>query len=142
MLFRSRPPFLFGLGLVEAIPEEDLLANQDPKDEDGDGVSGRAALNKEGRLMRFGSQAHQVSIFLFVADALLQEIGLTSPVPGFENELHPPTPGISSKIVIPQPNVTLETVQALTDFITFLAPPPPKTEGINEERVQLGSTHA
>jgi CxxC motif-containing protein (DUF1111 family) len=138
LLSKRRPPFLFGLGLVEAIPEEAIRANEDSDDQDGDGISGRAAFNKDDQVMRFGSQAHQPSIFIFVADALLQEIGLTSPVSGFKDELHPPTPGISKRITIPQPNVTLDTVNALTDFVTFLAPPPVATENLNAEWVQRG----
>jgi CxxC motif-containing protein (DUF1111 family) len=35
---------LFGAGLVEAIPDESLLALEDPVDRNRDGVSGRAAI--------------------------------------------------------------------------------------------------
>jgi len=38
---RIGPP-VFGLGLLEAIPEDDLLAAVDPDDADSDGISGRA----------------------------------------------------------------------------------------------------
>ncbi|MBZ0121194.1 MAG: thiol oxidoreductase, partial [Sandaracinaceae bacterium] len=34
-------PVVFGLGLLQCVPEEDLLANADEGDADGDGVSGR-----------------------------------------------------------------------------------------------------
>ena len=37
---RIAPPMI-GLGLLEAIPEEALLANADPDDRNGDGISGR-----------------------------------------------------------------------------------------------------
>lgn len=138
ILSKRRPPFLFGLGLIEAIPDEAILAQADPNDDNGDGIRGRAAM-KDGQVMRFGSQAHQGSIFMFVADALLQEIGLTSPVPGFENELPAPSNvDTSFKFDIPQPNISVDTVQALTDFITFLAPPSRKTENLNEEKVRRG----
>ena len=32
---------MIGLGLLEAIPEEQILANADPDDADGDGISGK-----------------------------------------------------------------------------------------------------
>jgi CxxC motif-containing protein (DUF1111 family) len=32
---------VFGLGLLEAIPDADLIAAADPDDRDGDGISGR-----------------------------------------------------------------------------------------------------
>ncbi|MCL6415164.1 c-type cytochrome [Aestuariirhabdus sp. Z084] len=35
-------PALIGMGLLEAIEEQDLLALEDPEDRDGDGISGRA----------------------------------------------------------------------------------------------------
>src|SRR5690606_8457667 len=37
---RIAPPMI-GLGLLEAIPEDALLAHADPDDHDGDGISGR-----------------------------------------------------------------------------------------------------
>src|SRR5262249_3082479 len=41
---RRAPIPLFGAGLVEAIPDETLLALEDPLDRNGDGVRGRAAI--------------------------------------------------------------------------------------------------
>ncbi len=35
------PPPVFGVGLIEGIPEETLLTLEDPDDADGDGISGR-----------------------------------------------------------------------------------------------------
>ena len=37
---RIAPP-VFGLGLLEAIPEQTILEWADPNDQDGDGISGR-----------------------------------------------------------------------------------------------------
>lgn len=136
-LSERKPPTLLGEGLVAAIPEEAILANEDPADRDGDGISGRAA-TKDGRVMRFGSQSHQGSIFEFVANALLNELGLTSPVLGFDQEL--PSPGVPmpTRLRIPQPNVSLDVVNKLRDFILLLAPPPRDTAVIGEPRVVRG----
>src|SRR6185369_16093982 len=38
---RRLPPPVFGAGLIEAIPEAAILANADPSDGNGDGISGR-----------------------------------------------------------------------------------------------------
>src|SRR5688500_4730658 len=35
------PPPVFGVGLIEAIPDSVILARADPDDRDGDGISGR-----------------------------------------------------------------------------------------------------
>ena len=41
---KRRPSTLMGLGLIEAIPEEALLAHADPDDKDHDGIRGRPAM--------------------------------------------------------------------------------------------------
>src|SRR5262245_25619713 len=38
---RRLPPPVFGVGLIEAIPTDSILAHADPNDTDGDGISGR-----------------------------------------------------------------------------------------------------
>lgn len=38
-----QPPPVFGLGLLEAVPEETILGLANPEDSDGDGISGRAS---------------------------------------------------------------------------------------------------
>ena len=44
MLSPRVAPQMIGLGLLEAVPEEDILALADPEDADGDGISGRPNL--------------------------------------------------------------------------------------------------
>ena len=120
-LSKRRPTTLLGLGLVEAIPKEAILAYADPDDNNGDGIRGRAAI-QNGQILRFGSQAHVGGLFDFVAEALREELGLTSPLPGFESE--PENPALPKRIQIPQPNVSMDTVQKIVDFVALLAPPP------------------
>ena len=49
-----RAPALYGIGLVEAIEDDDILAQADPDDQDGDGISGRPGLGGQGLPGRFG----------------------------------------------------------------------------------------
>src|SRR5581483_11594971 len=121
ILSKRRPSTLLGLGLIEMIPDEQILAHADPDDRNGDGIRGRAAM-KDGRLLRFGSQAHVGSVFEFVADALRQEMGLTSPVPGFTAETSTAYMPMLTRMRVPMPNVSEEVVAGLTDFISLLAP--------------------
>ena len=54
MLSPRVAPQMIGLGLLEAVPEADILALADPEDADGDGISGRASRAwsaAEGRVM-------------------------------------------------------------------------------------------
>jgi len=74
-------PQMIGLGLIEAIPPEDILAREDPEDRDGDGVSGRAnwvwsVENKKPMLGRFGWKAGQPSVLQQSADAFAGDIGI------------------------------------------------------------------
>jgi CxxC motif-containing protein (DUF1111 family) len=79
---RIAPPMI-GLGLLEAIPEAAILANADPDDSDGDGISGRAnrvwddALERTV-LGRFGWKAGQPTLNQQNAHAFAGDMGLTS----------------------------------------------------------------
>ncbi|MCV9962371.1 c-type cytochrome [Pararhizobium sp. BT-229] len=73
-----------GLGLVEAIHPADILANADPDDKNGDGISGKPALVRDsasGKLMlgRFGWKAQNATVRQQSADALAADIGISSP---------------------------------------------------------------
>jgi CxxC motif-containing protein (DUF1111 family) len=76
-------PAIFGLGLLEAVPERTLEALADPADSDGDGISGRVNHVREltrGRLApgRFGWKAEQPSVLQQSAGAFLGDMGLSS----------------------------------------------------------------
>jgi CxxC motif-containing protein (DUF1111 family) len=83
-VFARRVPIpLFGAGLVEAIPDQTLLALEDPQDRNGDGVSGRAGLivdveSGERRVGRFGWKAQHATLMTFGADAYRNEMGITN----------------------------------------------------------------
>lgn len=78
-------PQVIGLGLLEAIPEAAILANVDANDSNGDGVRGRANLVKNPEtgathVGRFGWKASKASVRQQVGEALVQDMGVTSPV--------------------------------------------------------------
>lgn len=74
---RETPP-LYGLGLVEAVPEATIVALADPDDANGDGISGR--VNRVGgKLGRFGWKAEQATLEDFSAKSLVDEVGITNP---------------------------------------------------------------
>ncbi len=79
---RVAPPMI-GMGLIEAIPETDILALADPDDADGDGISGRASLVVSDRtgdwsLGRFGWKAGAATVAEQTARAFSGDIGLSS----------------------------------------------------------------
>ena len=73
------------MGLLEAIPESEVIAWADPEDEDNDGISGRIQVGTdpetgETRLGRFGWKAGTTSIRHQVASALNTDMGVMTSV--------------------------------------------------------------
>lgn len=75
-------PAIFGVGLLEAIPEETILSRADLKDFDDDGISGRPnmVLNESGKKVvgRFGWKANVATVNQQNAAAFHGDIGITS----------------------------------------------------------------
>jgi CxxC motif-containing protein (DUF1111 family) len=76
---------MIGLGLLEAIDARDILAQADPDDRDGNGISGRpnrvwSAEHKQVMLGRFGWKAGSPSINEQTQDAFSADIGLSVPL--------------------------------------------------------------
>ena len=76
---------MIGLGLVEQIPAEDILAHADPDDADGDGISGRPnwtiePVSQSVMLGRFGWKAGMASIRSQSAAAFAGDIGIATPL--------------------------------------------------------------
>ena len=79
-----------GMGLLEAVPESDLVALADPDDADGDGISGRVNYVwnvREQRYTagRFGWKAAQPTVEQQVASAFHGDIGITTSLFSAEN---------------------------------------------------------
>ena len=145
------PPPVFGAGMIEAIPEAAIIANADPNDIDGDGISGRpnlvpaAAFVPETepaggtglRLGRFGRKAQNAVLLQQVVEAYLQDMGITSPFLPLENR-NPLAPvPIEAVDRVPDPEVLESIVQAVTHYIRALAPPEPGAD--TERRAEGGA---
>ena len=77
-IIEARQPIsLLGIGYVDEIPDNLILQNADEFDENNDGISGRVRYLEDGRIGRFGWKAQIPNVSDFVADALLNEIGIT-----------------------------------------------------------------
>ena len=119
-LFELRQtPSLFGLGLLEGVSEAEILAGEDPNDNDGDGIRGIAHRLPDGRLGRFGWRADIPSLAEFVRDALGAEMGVTVP----------PQDGLTFGVAaddddVPDPEVSLAAMDDLLFYLQALAPPP------------------
>lgn len=84
MLSPRVAPQMIGLGLVEQIHPADILANTDPDDIDGDGISGRPNWVRDPQtgelaLGRFGHKATNPTIRAQSAGAFAGDIGISTP---------------------------------------------------------------
>ena len=73
-------PAVRGLGLLERVPEADILAWEDPDDRDGDGISSRANRGAGGALGRFGWKAVNPTVSHQNAEAFSLDIGMSTPL--------------------------------------------------------------
>ena len=74
---------MYGLGLLEAIPEETILSYADPDDLDGDGISGRPNYvyhtpTGEVLIGRFGWKANTATVLDQTCQAAVNDMGLTN----------------------------------------------------------------
>jgi CxxC motif-containing protein (DUF1111 family) len=84
VLFSPRvAPVVFGLGLLEAVPEGDILSRADPADRNRDGISGRVnyvwnAVRQRTVVGRFGWKANTPTLLQQTAGAYNGDMGVTS----------------------------------------------------------------
>lgn len=76
-------PNIFGMGLLNAISEKDLLTQEDIDDLDNDGISGKYnrvpnVINALTEIGRFGFKAKQPNLHQQVAAAFRDDIGITN----------------------------------------------------------------
>jgi CxxC motif-containing protein (DUF1111 family) len=78
-------PVVFGLGLLEAVPENQIYALADPRDRDRNGVSGRVnvvwnEVRQRLELGRFGWKANNPMLLQQAAGAYNGDMGITSSI--------------------------------------------------------------
>jgi CxxC motif-containing protein (DUF1111 family) len=129
---RRLPPPVFGVGLMEAIPVEAILANADPDDADGDGISGRpnwvAVHDYAGggtHLGRFGRKAQTATLLEQTVEAYHQDIGITSEFRPLENPHGYASVPIATVYPVADPEVPSATVLAVVHYLRTLAPSAP-----------------
>jgi CxxC motif-containing protein (DUF1111 family) len=129
--FRIPTP-TFGLGLVEAIEDATIIANQANT---SFGISGRVNRNgNDGTVTRFGWKAQNKSLVIFSGEAYNVEQGITNELfPDERGEGGVPDPAACRQIVLApqdaghyeltQPLKVIDNVNAFANFMRFLAAP-------------------
>ena len=128
---------VIGLGLLEAIPDNILLAKEDISDADGDGISGKAnkvwnPVTQQTEVGRFGWKAGNPNLLLQAASALHQDIGITSWIFTSENSFgQTQYDGLND-----EPEVDSQLLADLTFYTQTLAVP--KRRDFNNPEVLSG----
>lgn len=146
--FRLPPP-VFGVGLIEAIPEAAILGRADPEDADGDGISGRPNMVQPAafvpashvgggggvQLGRFSRKAQVSSLLQQVAEAYSQDMGITSDFLPMENAHVQRSATVAIGDLVADPEISAATVLQTVAYVRLLAPP---ERGRVTARVQQG----
>ncbi len=109
-------PVVFGLGLLEAIPEKTILTYADEADVNGDGISGKPnyvwdVVQKRYSLGRFGWKANQPTLLQQVASAYHDDMGVTTSLFPLENS--------TGQSQLKENRMTPEVSDEILDVVTF-----------------------
>ena len=146
------PPPVFGVGLIDAIPDATIQALADPDDRDGDGISGRpnwvtphdyaSTASSQQRIGRFGRKAQTATLLEQTVEAYHQDMGITSDYRPLEN--HNPLSSVPVEAAdrVIDPEISPATVLAVVHYLRTLAPPSPgaDTDQRREGRALFTST--
>lgn len=133
---RAAPP-VFGLGLLEAIPENDIINYADEFDNDDDGISGKVNYvydfaSGNTTIGRFGWKANQPHLNQQTSGAFNGDMGITSPL--FTSES---CEGQSQHDGLPDdPEIDLHFIDVTSFYTKTLAVPAPRN--LEDETVMLG----
>jgi CxxC motif-containing protein (DUF1111 family) len=146
VIARRVPIAVFGAGLVEAIPDQTLLALEDPVDRNRDGVSGRAAIvidraTGERRVGRFGWKAQHATLLSFAADAYRNEMGITNDLFQQEFAYGVPRDRLRQCDPIPDPEDIRDPRtgrRGIDNFTSFMKVLAPLGRGTQDEATRTG----
>ncbi|MFZ9880677.1 MAG: di-heme oxidoredictase family protein, partial [Phycisphaerales bacterium] len=124
-------------GLIEAIPDAAIAANEDANDTNGDGISGRvhwvlpleSSPSSPLRAGRFGWKAQVATVLSFSGDATRNELGITNALIPTESAPNGDMALLASCDMVADPEDVPDAqgstfVQRVTDFQRYLAQPP------------------
>lgn len=130
---------LYGLGLLEAVTEEEILSRYEERDKDGDNLTGRPnyvwnSYTGKMDLGRFGWKASHPSVIQQSAEAFHQDLGITS------THFFPTENGFGQENCKTgfgdKPDIDSALVAEVAFYIQTLAPPAPRNQ--NDPVVKRG----
>jgi hypothetical protein len=124
---RNSPP-LFGLGLIDDLPDQVLVATaqaEPPR------VRGRLSRMTSGRIGKFGWKAQTTDLREFVLGACANELGLE--VPGHSQAISPLAPALKARAL----DMTWEECDAMVAYVKAL-PAPIQLDGPDPDSIEAG----
>ncbi|WP_105170138.1 di-heme oxidoreductase family protein [Pseudoalteromonas sp. T1lg23B] len=138
-------PAVYGMGLLDAISEQDLFAQQDIADKDQDGISAKynlvTNLNTERRSIgRFGFKGLHATLEQQIAGAFVNDIGITNPF--FKQETCTKVQHACRSAASIDPKGTLDIPKKLHDLTTYMGQilAVPKARDLLSPQAQQGRT--
>lgn len=118
---------LIGMGLIDRIPADQILKREDEHDQNGDGISGKintvwSVQDKKLKLGRYGWKATTASLLEQTANALINDMGLTSPWYSMEN-CTPTQTACTTAYTSPTNDVPMQRLMAISEYISNLKVP-------------------
>lgn len=143
------PPANTGLGFLEALTDAQILANADPSDLNGDGISGvpnyinppnyfhpkaHHIVNNGTYIGRFGKKAAAIDLWHQTVNAYVQDMGVTSEYSSSEPGIN----GVASPYGdgVPDPEIPSSTVQNVVFYLRTLKTPVQRNQ--NDPNVESG----
>lgn len=132
-------PSLFGLGLVDKIPDEALLLQA--ARQKSLGLNGRVSRTADGRVGKFGWKAQTATLRDFIEGAAAGELGLQTPAK------HQGSDPRTSAEPAPDTDLSTEQIDSLTAFVNSLARPKIRQEKATKagarlfEHIDCGGCH-
>lgn len=146
---RFTPPANTGLGFLAALTDEQILANADPNDADGDGISGVPNYinpphyfepewyhkSIDGKYIgRFGKKAAAITLLIQTVNAYNQDMGVTSAFEEREPSIFNAT--VQKPDNVDDPEVAATTVQNVVFYLRTLKAPIQRNQ--NDPDVMFG----
>ena len=124
---QRNPTPLFGLGAIDAIPDEAIVAMEQREARESPETRGRASRLKDGRVGRLGWKGQTANTEDFVLNACAVELGLE--VPGHHQAMTPQAPRYQASGL----DLTAEECNALVAYVRSLPKPDERRPSSPEE---------
>ncbi len=129
---QRNPTPLFGLGLIDSIPEEAILAVEKRQAKESPGTRGRASRLKDGRIGRLGWKGQTANVEDFVLNACAVEVGLE--VPGHHQAMTPQAPKYRTDGL----DLTSDECAALVSYVRSLPQPLERRSAADSKHLDAG----